>query len=50
MMTHLESLVPQIRGLNVRVRCMAHIINLVVKASTSFTAHTRGAITDKHCA
>lgn len=31
MMTHLETLVPQIRGLKVRVRCMAHIINLVVK-------------------
>lgn len=35
MMTHLETLVPQIRGLKVHVWCMAHIINLVVKVHYS---------------
>lgn len=37
MMTHLELLIPQVRGRAVRVRCMAHVINLVVKVSLALT-------------
>ncbi|KAL1940908.1 hypothetical protein VTO73DRAFT_7544 [Trametes versicolor] len=35
MMTKLEAILPTIRGSKVRVRCLAHILNLVVKAILS---------------
>ncbi|OJT06793.1 hypothetical protein TRAPUB_2358 [Trametes pubescens] len=35
MMKELQKLIPQIRGVKVRVRCFAHVLNLVVKAILS---------------